>query len=259
MAVPRPAMELKVDLGPMPDDDHSGGIVEGLRMLQEKSELCDVVLIVGGQSFLAHRAVLAAVSCSFHDCLTTLSSGEGFGSGADPKSLVLKLDDISHPEAVKAMLDCIYRPSTDYAPSGEDANRDVLRLAQRFKISQLQEAASRWLTKGLSTANVLERLLACEEFSLAEVRDRILDQLTSNPEALYVLARDPEIIKVPSVLQELLVRITKLLGCSEPRAEAKGEPKAEGKVEAKAEAKPQAAAPAPQKTGQGKAGRRAGA
>lgn len=252
-------MELKVDLGPMPEDEHSGGIVEGLRSLQEKSELCDVVLIVGGQSFLAHRAVLAAVSSSFHDCLTKLGSGDGIGSGTDPKSLVLKLDDISHPEAVKAMLDCIYRPSTEYAPSGEDANRDVLRLAQRFNISQLQDAASCWLTKGLSTANVLERLLACEEFTLAEVRDRILEQLTSNPEALYVLAQDPEITKVPSVLQDLLVRILKLLGCSEPRAEVKAEPKAEGKAEAKTEAKPQAAVNAPQKTAQGKAGRRAGA
>lgn len=264
-----PPMELKVDLGPMPHDDHSGGVIEGLRSLQEKSELCDVVLVVGGESFLAHRAVLAAVSSSFYECLTKLGPSEGLGGGVDSKSLVLKLDDITHPEAVKAMLDCIYRPSTaEYAPSGEDVNRDVLRLAQRFNICQLQDAACRWLTKGLSTSNVLGRLLACEEFDLGEVRERILQLMTANPEALYVLAKDPEITKVPAVLQDLLVRILKLLGCAEPKAEAKAEAKAEPKavvkaepkVEPKAEPKAEAKQPAVHhKTAQGRTGRKAGA
>lgn len=235
-------MELKVDLGPMPKDEYRGGVIEGLRALLEKSELCDVVLIVGGQSFLAHRAVLAAVSSSFRECLTHLGSDEGLSGGADPKSLVLKLDDITHAEAVRAMLDCIYGPSVgppkEYAPSTEDANRDVLRLAQRFNISQLQDLASRWLARGLSTANVLERLVACEEFGLVEVREEILEQLTANPDALFVLAKDPEITKVPSVLQDLLVRILKLLGCTE--------------------SKPQAVTVGQQKPPEGKAGKRAG-
>jgi hypothetical protein len=269
-------MELKVDLGPMPEDDHSGGIIDGLRSLQEKDELCDVVLIVGEQSFQAHRAVLAAVSSSFHECLKNIGSGEGPNGLSEPKSLHLKLEDISHPEAVKAMLDCIYHPRTAYAPSGEDANRDVLRLAQRFKITQLEEAASNWLTSGVSTVNVLDRLLACEEFKLEEVRERILEQLVCNPEALYALAKDPEIIKVPNVLQDLLVRILQILGVHEektevkpePPVEAKSEAKADVKMEAKADAKTEAKteaavkvearAQAP-KASQGRAGRRAGA
>mmetsp|Transcript_5730 Transcript_5730/g.17015 ORF Transcript_5730/g.17015 Transcript_5730/m.17015 type:complete len:232 (+) Transcript_5730:2-697(+) len=206
-------MELEVDLGPMPGDDHGGGVVQGLRLMLDRSELCDVVLIAGGQSILAHRAVLAAVSSSFYECLTQLNPSEGHNS----ESLVLKLDDISHPEAVRAMLDCIYGPragaSAEYNPSSEEANRDVLRLAQRFQILQLQDDASRWLARGLSTANVLDRLVACEEFGLLEVREKILEQLTANPEALFVLAKDPEVTKVPAVLQDLLVRILRLLGC----------------------------------------------
>jgi len=204
----------------MPPDDHSGGIVGGLRLLLEKSELCDIILIAGGQSFLAHRAVLAAVSASFHECLMHVGSSEGtsgLAGGTDSQSLVLKLDDICHPEAVQAMLDCIYGPCAgaplEYNPSTEDANRDVLRLAQRFQVSQLEDQASQWLIKGLSTANVLERLVTCEEFGLVEVREKILEQLTQNPEALFVLAKDPEVTKVPAVLQDLLVRVLKLLGC----------------------------------------------
>jgi len=212
-------MELTVDLGEMPADDRVGGMAEGLRLLLDRNELCDVVLVAGGQSFAAHRAVLAAVSSSFHECLVQLGTGEGAAVGQDSDSLVLKLDDVATPEAVRTMLDCIYGPgpgaAREYNPPSEEVNRDVLRLAQRFQILQLQEDASRWLARGLSTANVLDRLLACEEFGLTEVRERILEQLTANPEALFVLAKDPEMMKVPAVLQDLLVRILQLLGCEQ--------------------------------------------
>jgi len=236
-------MDLNVDLGPMSRDDHLGRVVVGLRSLYEQSELCDVVLVVAGESFLAHRSVLAAVSSKFHEVLTKLGSSEWYGSGAEPKSLVVQLDDISHPEAVKAMLDCIYRPGTDYAPSSEDANRDVLRLAQRFCIAQLEGLASRWLATGLSSANVLDRLLACEEFALASVRDGIMAQLMNSPEELLALAKDPKVTGVPTVLQDLLVRIMSVLV-------------ADAKAETRAEAKPQGA---PQRTGPGRPGKRAGA
>jgi len=249
MAAP---MDLCIDLGPMPEDAHAGLLMEGLRGLWEKSELCDVELIAGGQTFLAHRPVLAAVSPSFRECLMRLSTVQDVSAGAK-KILTLKLGDITHPEAVQAMLNCIYGPLTapnaprSYNPTNEEANRDVLRLAQRFQITQLLAEASRWLTSNLSTANVLQRLVACEEFGLADVRDKILDQITANPTALYVLAKDPEVVKAPSVLQELLVRVLKLLGCDSatpapaptqvaaapapaPAAPAKPAPKAGGKA-----------------------------
>merc|ERR1719414_269067 len=170
--------ELKVDLGPMPADAHCGGILQGLRELLDRSELCDIVLVAGGQSLPAHQAVLAAVSSTFHECLVQLGPGEGSSSagmtGAAPEPLVLRLEDVSHPEAVEAMLSCIYGPragaSAEYNPGSDQVNRDVLRLAQRFQIARLQDDASQWLTRGLTTANVLERLIVCEEFGLTAVR-----------------------------------------------------------------------------------------
>jgi len=51
----------------------------------------------------------------------------------------------------------------------------------------------------------------CEEFGLGEVREKILEQLIYNPDALIAMAQDPEITKVPAVLQDLLVRILTLL------------------------------------------------
>eukprot|EP00443_Scrippsiella_acuminata_P066728 CAMPEP_0115506162 /NCGR_PEP_ID=MMETSP0271-20121206/70994_1 /TAXON_ID=71861 /ORGANISM="Scrippsiella trochoidea, Strain CCMP3099" /LENGTH=247 /DNA_ID=CAMNT_0002935565 /DNA_START=37 /DNA_END=780 /DNA_ORIENTATION=- len=220
-------MELCIDLGPMVVEQ-DGGIMTGLRNLWEKNELCDVELIAGGQTFQAHRLVLAAVSSSFHECLVRLSAEVGSvpAAMAAKEKLVMRLDDITHPEAVQAMLNCIYEPqfgtANRYNPSSHDANRDVLRLAQRFQISQLLDLASRWLASNLSTSNVLERLSACEEFGLGEVREKIFEQLTANPSALFVLAQDAEIIKMPIVLQDLLVRVLKLLGCGNEAAPPKG-------------------------------------
>merc|ERR1719428_1503555 len=106
------------------------------------------------------------------------------------------------------MLDCIYSTTgaAEYSPSTEDANKDVLHLAQRFHIAPLLERATRWLLRGLSTSNALIRLEACEECNLTEVREQILEQLVANPDALFKL------VQVPKVLQDMLVRILKLLG-----------------------------------------------
>jgi len=205
-------MDLTIDFGPMPLDAHTGTLTQGLRELWDKSELCDVELIAGGQTFFAHRPVLAAASPSFHECLMQLSS---VPDGSEKKTLVLKLGDITHPEAVQAMLECIYGPpvgsAQSYSPGSEEANTDVLRLAQRFQIVQLQSQASGWLIRDLSTANVLQRLVACTEFDLTDVRESILQQIISNPKALWVLANDPEVVKAPVVLQDLLIRVLSML------------------------------------------------
>lgn len=219
-------VELNLDLGPPPKDLQMGLLAQGLRTLWDEGELCDLELIAGGKTFMAHRPVLAAVSPSFRECLLQLSGSQ---QGPAPtenserqKKLVLTLGDIKHPEAVQAMLLCIYQPPSgaamNYSPSSEDANKDVIRLAQRFQISQLHDQACQWLQSNLSTSNVLQRLAACEEFGLSDVRDKILQQITGNPEALFALARDPEIVKVPAVLQDLLVRVLRLLGCGDKPA-----------------------------------------
>lgn len=61
-------MELTVDLGPMPPDPLSGGAIAGggLCRLLDRKEFCDVMIVAGGQSFVAHSLVLAAVSPTFH-------------------------------------------------------------------------------------------------------------------------------------------------------------------------------------------------
>jgi len=208
-----------VDLGPMPADTQSGAVLGGLRQLLERGELCDVVIVVNGRSFPAHRVALAAASPSLHQCLSSLES-EG-SSAADQAAFgvrasctVLRLDGISHMEAVQAMVDRVYGTSraSEYCPATDGVNRDVLWLAERFQLAELREEAARWLVRGLSTENILGRIAVCEEFQLSDVRDYLLQQLVANPHALFVLAKDPDALKVPAVLQDALLRVLKLLG-----------------------------------------------
>lgn len=262
------AMDVSIDLGPMPEYSHTGFLAGGLRGLWQRNELCDVKLVAGGQTFLAHRPVLAAVSPSFHECLLRLSSAQESSrtpasSSEEKTTLMLKLSDISHPEAVQAMLECIYGvPSAanegsaaTYNPSSDEVNRDVLRLAHRFQIAELRARASGWLTSNLSTANVLQRLVACEECDLPEVRSKILEQITANPQALFVLANDPEVRQAPAVLQELLVRVLRLLGC-DPAAVGPPAAAALATTPAVAHAPPAKAAAAPPKGQVGKTGKK---
>jgi len=210
------AMELTVDLGPMPPDPLLGGAIEGggLRTLLDRREFCDVILVGGGQSFPAHSLVLAAVSLSFKQQIQ-----QEHAKGAQ-LPVTIHLSDISHAEAVQDMLACIYGPfgieTKESFCKTELANKDALQLARAYQIPQLQEQVSRWLSQNLTSHNILGRLVLCEEFGLVTVRDTILEKIIADPSALTVLARHPDVVKVPKVLQDLLVRILTLLGMDLP-------------------------------------------
>jgi len=215
-------MELEVDLGPMPNEDSRAFLLSGLRSLLDRREFCDVALVAaGGESFPAHRAVLAASSTAFRERLPKLGAAKPSACEEAHGLPVLRLD-VQHPEAVSYLLDCVYGADAkeddmnaehSYNPSSEEANLDVLKLARELGIPALEDQAARWLARGLTTSNILNRLAACEEYGLTEVKDKILEQLTANTDALYELVSDPSVKAVPGVLQDLLVRVLQLLGC----------------------------------------------
>jgi len=103
-------MELQVDLGPMPEDPQLGAVLNGLRRLLEAKEMCDVVLVVGDQSLWAHRVMLAAASPSLRSALlgAAAAGSHAAADGSVGAATAIRLDDVTHLEAVQAMLDCIY-------------------------------------------------------------------------------------------------------------------------------------------------------
>eukprot|EP00437_Effrenium_voratum_P019861 CAMPEP_0181460182 /NCGR_PEP_ID=MMETSP1110-20121109/33208_1 /TAXON_ID=174948 /ORGANISM="Symbiodinium sp., Strain CCMP421" /LENGTH=234 /DNA_ID=CAMNT_0023584723 /DNA_START=47 /DNA_END=751 /DNA_ORIENTATION=- len=211
-------MDLEVDLGPMPSNECREDLLQGLRELLTSRELCDVALVAaGGQAFPAHRTVLAACSPALRARISKLNSASLQADGLPVISL-----DVKHSEAVKALVDSVYgigaaESDRQYSPSSEAANMDVLKLAREFDLPALEDQAARWLAKNLTTANLLDRLAACEEFGLQDVKEKILEQLTANTDVLYEMVSNPSVRSVPGVLQDLLLRVLQLLGCGPPQ------------------------------------------
>jgi len=196
-------VELKVRLAP-PKPSIDDRLATGLQALYQKGIMADVQLVCAERTFLAHRVVLASQSEVFKEGLTVAT-----GTTAPPARQEVRLADIDNPEAVQFMLDFIYEIGDaaswkDYNPKTQDINKDVLKLAQNFRLPGLTERATFWLSKDLTTGNVVERLTICEDFGLQELRERILAQLAGNKKALFEVAHSPQIMKYPSLMQALL-------------------------------------------------------
>eukprot|EP00927_Polykrikos_kofoidii_P030254 TRINITY_DN26062_c0_g1_i1.p1 TRINITY_DN26062_c0_g1~~TRINITY_DN26062_c0_g1_i1.p1 ORF type:complete len:250 (-),score=52.14 TRINITY_DN26062_c0_g1_i1:372-1073(-) len=189
---------LTIRLPPVKQSNQADELTEKLQQLYKKGEFTDVSLIVADQTFKAHRCVLASQSEVFKQGLAS--------PGASPHEV--RLADIPNPEAVKFMLDYMYHIDgsvwADYQPGTQEINKDVLRLAQNFKLPGLRDRAAHWLSKDLTTGNVVERLTICEDFGLTELKENILNALTFNRRALAEVAHSPQIMSYPKLMQAML-------------------------------------------------------
>jgi len=197
----RSGIPLTIKLPPIKAIQAGSSLGECMRELYRRREFTDVQLLCEEKSFSAHCAVLAAESEVFKDEL--LSATGGGGGGRE-----VRLTDISNPEAVGFMLDYMYGMDAgvwqDYNPRTQEINKDVLRLAKRFRLPGLTDRAVHWLSKDLTTGNVVERLSICEDFGLDLLREKILEQLTFNRRALAEISHSPKIMQYPKLMVDLL-------------------------------------------------------
>lgn len=191
--------------------------------LYHSGEFTDVALLCAGQRLLAHRAVLAARSRAFKDYLMQLSPV----AAARPEII---LSEVTNCEAAKIMLDHLYylddekdywdRRMQDMPCSlrTQQLVREVLLLANRFELSILTHRATIWLSKGLTTDNVVERLSICNEFELSELADKTLEQLIMSREALAKVANSRELMTHPKIMRAMLQNIAVPRDPDQPRS-----------------------------------------
>jgi len=218
-------VELKVKLGALTEQGPDV-LSEGLKDLYRRGEFTDTILIVPDalhrqqdHQYLAHRIVLAAQSSVFKS---------GFAKAGNPPAgqrNEIRMADVTNPEAVKIMLDFLYQIDSDdswnkFHVMTQEINRDVLRLAKQFGLPALTHKAMHWLSKELTTGNVVERLEICTEFDLGELKTKILEALTNNRLALAEVANSPQIMQYPGLMQALLQSAASSTG-SEPEEKPK--------------------------------------
>jgi len=131
-----------------------------------------------------------------------------------PLILEMHFPDISSPEAISIMLAHIYGVDggevASYAPSSDDTNKDVLRLASQLQLPSLKEFATHWMASSLDSSNAVPRLSTCLEFALTDLMEAATDALANDAFALSQVTEDIDIIKYPKLLQTLLIRVAAL-------------------------------------------------
>lgn len=129
---------------------HFQHIFQQLNLQRLHAQLCDCVVIVGGQKFQAHRSILAACSSHFRALLSSNeSSDEVGGPGADKAGdgypIVMALDPgVVTPEAFSTLLDMIY---TSTLSLGASNVMDVLLAASHLHLNGVVKACKLHLSR----------------------------------------------------------------------------------------------------------------
>lgn len=176
-------------------------LAPGVLELHKKKELCDVTLRCAGAVVSAHAAVLASQSDAFREAVAACAKPD-----AGPREV--SLEGVTNPEAIHYMLDFVYGVSAEeldaFNPKSIEVTKDVLLLAKDYNFPHLTERAARWVARDITTGNVIERLGVCETFGLGSLRDKILQQLTYNRQALMEVVGSPQIMEHPALMQAML-------------------------------------------------------
>ncbi|XP_030001846.1 zinc finger and BTB domain-containing protein 5-like [Sphaeramia orbicularis] len=129
---------------------HFQHIFQQLNHQRLHAQLCDCVVVVGGQSFQAHRSILAACSSHFRALLSSSDSTDESGGPAHEKSgsggpSVMKLDpEVVTPEAFSTLLDMIYTSTLSLGCSNV---MDVLLAASHLHLNYVVKACKLHLSR----------------------------------------------------------------------------------------------------------------
>lgn len=129
---------------------HFQHIFKQLNHQRLHAQLCDCVVVVGGQSFQAHRSILAACSSHFRALLSSSDGsdevggrGADIGGGGSPS--VMQLDpEVVTPEAFSTLLDMIY---TSTLSLGASNVMDVLLAASHLHLNTVVKACKLHLSR----------------------------------------------------------------------------------------------------------------
>ncbi|CAL5005162.1 unnamed protein product [Urochloa decumbens] len=186
---------------PMPPSD----LGDHLGALLDSADGTDVSFFIGGQTFQAHRTVLAARSLVFR--------AELLGSMAESTMSSITLQDIA-PETFKLMLQFIY---TDAFPEDHELGDPAMRIktlmlllaaADRYALGRLKLLCAKRLWDNMALTSVAGTLAFADKHNCPELKEKCLDFIVTSGTRVFLT--DGYIglgVKHPHLIAELQQKI----------------------------------------------------
>lgn len=143
-------------------------LVDELGELWENSHFTDCCLVVAGQEFRAHKAILAARSPVFRAMFEHDTE--------ESRKNCIEIHDLE-PEVFKAMMGFIYTGKEPDLNSIADA---VLAAADKYGLERLKVMCQRALFRELSVENAAHTLFLADLHSAVQLKTRAIDFITAH-------------------------------------------------------------------------------
>ncbi|CAO2202587.1 unnamed protein product [Urochloa humidicola] len=185
-------------------------VASSLGRMLDSGDGSDVAFSVGGETFLAHRAVLAARS--------PVLRAELLGSMMEATMPTITLHDME-PETFKAMLRFMYTDTLDVGGGGcssspaaaADFLRGLLATADRYAVDTLKLVCVQKLFDNVSAENVAVTLGCAEVHGCPELKSRCLEFIVEderNFRKVVLTQGYMEMIQsLPSLVEEIKSRV----------------------------------------------------
>ncbi|KAF0898148.1 hypothetical protein E2562_001796 [Oryza meyeriana var. granulata] len=189
-------------LSPPPPPSGGGGHIGNL--LYGADDTADVAFVVNGETFHAHRAVLAASSRVFKVAL--------FGLMAEATMATITLQDMD-PAAFRAMLHFIYMDAlpddidelAGFSPI--DMFQHLLAAAERYALDGLKLLCAKKLLDNVTPETVAVVIVCAERYDCPELKKKCLEYLGRKDEHFRKAATTPGCLRLmqdfPMVMDEI--------------------------------------------------------
>ncbi|RLM56203.1 hypothetical protein C2845_PM10G18560 [Panicum miliaceum] len=177
----------------------SFGLNHHLGELLQKGTGADVTLVASGESFKAHKAVLASRSPVF--------AAEFFGHMKETRSPVVEIEDMD-AAVLGAMLRFIYTdtaPELDWLEDGAAVAQHLLVAADRCGIDRLKLVCEDRLYDGVNVETAAATLALAEQHGCSHLKAKCVELIAANLEAAMATEGYSHLMaSCPSFMNDLL-------------------------------------------------------
>ncbi|GFS58227.1 kelch-like protein 26 [Trichonephila inaurata madagascariensis] len=179
---------------------HMGTLLSGLNTLRSKGLLLDITLIAGGQSFQAHRVVLASCSEYFRAMFTDAMK--------ESQQSEICLNGVT-AEGMRYLLEYAYTSKLGLSLANI---QDVLSAANHVQLIAVVEACSSYLKEQLDLDNCVDVATIAEIYSLHKLLKEVYLFICGN---LKKFAEKSEFLRVSPFQLEYILKCDFPVDCSE--------------------------------------------